>query len=101
MNRVAGELITDKNRVVLVNAPEKEGITVPTEAELTAVFAAVSQKEITPYEDAVSEEPLIAAPPDPGTGAEAPLALQPRTLSRQAFRKAYPPMGTNLAQCSR
>jgi zinc protease len=70
VNRVAGELITDKNRVVLVNAPEKEGITVPTETELAAVFATVSQKEITPYEDAVSEEPLIAAPPTPGLIAE-------------------------------
>jgi zinc protease len=66
VNRLSDELIADKNRVVLVNAPEKAETTVPAETELAAVFTSVSQKEFTPYEDAVSEEPLIAAAPIPG-----------------------------------
>lgn len=60
--RVTGEA----DRVVLVSAPEKEGVAVPTEADLRAVFADVEAKEIEPYDDAVSAAPLVAEPPAPG-----------------------------------
>jgi zinc protease len=65
VNRVARELITDGNRVVMVSAPEKEGVRVPTEAELAAVFRAVAAKEIAAYEETVSDEPLLAVVPAP------------------------------------
>ncbi len=66
VNQLADELITDQNRVVTVNAPEKEGVTVPGKEDLQAVFNQVEQKSIEPYEDAVSEEPLISDIPGPG-----------------------------------
>lgn len=66
VNRVAGDAISERNRVVLVNAPEKAEESVPTEAALSGVFERVSQKEIAPYRDSVSEEPLLATPPVPG-----------------------------------
>lgn len=71
VNRQAGELLTDHNRVVLVNMPEKEGVAVPSEAELQAVFQKAARVTVTPYLDQVSEAPLLPASPLPGKiGAE-------------------------------
>src|SRR5690606_41093179 len=50
-----------------LQAPEKDGLTLPTEAELLAVFDAVRAKDIAPYEDVVADAPLVATPPAPGT----------------------------------
>ena len=66
VNRLAEELITDHNRVVLLSTPEKDDANIPSEASLLAVFENVTQKEITAYVDEVSDEPLIATPPTPG-----------------------------------
>ncbi|MDE2999773.1 MAG: insulinase family protein [Gemmatimonadota bacterium] len=66
VNRLAGEWITSHNRVVLVDGPEKQGVTMPTEEELTAVIARVDEMEIEPYEDAASARPLVETPPAPG-----------------------------------
>lgn len=67
INALVDEWITNTNRVVLVNAPEKEGVAVPSEADLLTVIEQVQQKEIAPYEENVSDEPLIANIPEPGT----------------------------------
>lgn len=64
VNALAQELVSEANRVVLVSAPE--GGEVPDEAQLRQVLAAVEAKDLEPYEDAVSAEPLVAAPPAPG-----------------------------------
>ena len=66
VNRLAGEWITERNRVVLVDGPEKQGVTMPTRDELAAVIASVNDKSIEPYEDAASERPLVERPPAPG-----------------------------------
>lgn len=66
VNRLSGELLTDHNRVVLATMPEKEGVAVPTEAELQAVFRKAAGATITPYVDQVSEAPLIPVSPLPG-----------------------------------
>ncbi|MGW8265288.1 MAG: M16 family metallopeptidase [Longimicrobiales bacterium] len=65
VNRVAARWTVDRNRVVLVNSPEKEGLAIPTEAELAAVFQEVSAAEIAPYEDTATDEPLLATLPSP------------------------------------
>ena len=65
VNALAGEWTSDSNRVIMVNAPEKEGLVVPDEKDLMEVFARVEQKEITPYEEEVSDEPLVAQVPEP------------------------------------
>jgi zinc protease len=52
--------------VVLVDAPDKAGVPVPTEAEVLAAFDAVKAKTITPYADVVASAPLLATPPTPG-----------------------------------
>jgi len=67
VNALVREWVTDRNRVVVVQAPKKEGLAVPTSNELLAVFAAVESKEIAPYRDVVVEDALVSNPPAPGT----------------------------------
>lgn len=66
INRVGREWITTRNRVVLVNAPEKEGFQVPDEESLLAVLQSVADIEIQPYEDDVRDLPLMPSLPEPG-----------------------------------
>jgi zinc protease len=70
VNRVAEEWMVDRNRVVLVNSPEKEGLEIPTEEELAAVFNEVVAAEVAPYEDTATDEPLLATPPTPSPVVE-------------------------------
>ena len=65
VNGLAGEWLSDSNRVILVNAPEKAGVNVPDEESVLAVINAVREKEIEPYVDEVSEKPFIEKPPTP------------------------------------
>jgi zinc protease len=67
VNSLARTWITRENRVVAVSAPEKTGVHVPSSTELAGVFQDVEQANITPYVDAVTDEPLVAQPPRPGT----------------------------------
>jgi len=53
------------SRVVTVEAPRKDGLAVPTEAELAAVMAAVQARDIPAYVDAVVDEPLVPQVPAP------------------------------------
>jgi zinc protease len=65
-NRLAREWITPHNRVVTVSAPEKAGMTPPTETELIAVFSGVAGKTIVAYADTLSARALVARAPAPG-----------------------------------
>ena len=67
VNRVADEWLTDEDRVVVVSAPEKEGLEAPADADLLAVVQAVESAPVEPWRDEVSSGPLVAAPPSPGT----------------------------------
>jgi len=66
VNRLAGEWMTERNRVVMVNAPDKPGVKVPDAAELQAALDGVKHEEIAPYVDTVSQAPLMAQLPEPG-----------------------------------
>ena len=65
VNQQAVALADNQNRDVLVIAPEKEGLTLPTADELTAVFAEVQAQTIEPYVDTVTDAELMAEPPAP------------------------------------
>ena len=65
VNKLADKYIRDDNLVITVNVPEKEGVKVPVEEELLAIFKAVENKEIAAYVDEVSDEPLLATIPEP------------------------------------
>ncbi len=66
VNALAKEWVPDRNRVVLVNAPEKAGLTIPDQAKLSAVITSAVRKDVTPYVDAVDTQPLLDTVPTPG-----------------------------------
>jgi len=65
VNRLAREWITDRNRVILANAPEKEGVSAPGEQAIRAVFEKVKGLEVAAYADSVSDAPLVERMPAP------------------------------------
>jgi zinc protease len=67
VNRRAREWVTDGNRVVLVNVPEKPSVNIPEQEELAAVFESVNQTSIQPYVDKVSDQPLVDHVPAAGS----------------------------------
>jgi zinc protease len=66
VNRLASVLLTNDNRVVILSAPKKESVKVPTEAELLTVVNAASTRQTEPYIDKVSTTPLVSKPPTAG-----------------------------------
>ncbi|MFQ5650174.1 MAG: M16 family metallopeptidase [bacterium] len=67
VNELANKWIRDDNRVVTVSTPEKEETPLPSEQSLLTVFEKVNGLAIEPYVDAVTNQPLVANPPTPGT----------------------------------
>ncbi len=66
INALANQLISNDNRVIIVNAPEKEGLVIPGEKEIMAVASSVDGMELTPYEDIISGTSLMAELPASG-----------------------------------
>ena len=61
VNMAAKQLYGDENLVIFYTAPQKEGLAVPTEADLTAVLSAVKTAEIEAPKATVTNEPLMDA----------------------------------------
>jgi zinc protease len=70
VNAVSAELMEKANRVVLVNSPDKEGLAIPSEKDLTAIMDKVQSEKITAYEDKVNQQPLVGNLPKPGKVVE-------------------------------
>ncbi len=51
VNLLADKWITDNNRVIVVQAPEKDDIIIPSENDLTALISQVEKSDLSPYED--------------------------------------------------
>ena len=66
INQIFAQYIKPDNRVLLALFPEKDGVALPTEAELAQVIAAVDAETIEAYVDNVKSEPLIANLPVAG-----------------------------------
>ena len=67
VNSLIKEWITDRNRVIVVQAPEKPSVKVPSKQQVLDVFAAVRAKDLKAYEDRVADASLIPNMPTPGT----------------------------------
>ncbi|HBY18333.1 MAG TPA: insulinase family protein [Candidatus Marinimicrobia bacterium] len=63
---VSEGLMTEENRIILVEMPEKEGLPVPTKDEINTIFEKVAASQIEPYTETALTEPLIAKLPEPG-----------------------------------
>lgn len=70
LNALARQWITRENRVILLSAPEKEGVAVPGEPQLLAVFERVAEQPLEPYVDDTLDRPLLAQKPEPGRVVE-------------------------------
>ncbi|MGD2216039.1 MAG: insulinase family protein [Gemmatimonadales bacterium] len=115
VNRLARQWISEDNRVILADGPEKEGVEIPSEDELLAVFEAVESADIEAYVDAASEAPLVPVVPEPAEIVEVEeieeLGVQRWTLANgvrvllkptdfkddEILFSAWSPGGTSLA----
>lgn len=70
VNKFASELIIEENTVVVVMAPEKEDVIIPTEEEVLQMYQQANKKEVAPYIDKVSDKPLISEMPAKGKVAK-------------------------------
>jgi zinc protease len=65
INKLADKWIQEKNSVVLVNAPEKKDVKIPSVDELKNIFEKISNSDLKAYEDKFLNSPLIDTPPAP------------------------------------
>ncbi|HDO06407.1 MAG TPA: insulinase family protein, partial [Bacteroidetes bacterium] len=66
VDNMAKHWITDSNMVVLITAPQKKGVKVPTKQEVMTIFETEKTMKLKPYVDKVLRAPLIAHAIKPG-----------------------------------
>ncbi len=66
VNELAQYFIRDRNEVIVVSAPEKEGITLPSDNELLALVQTYKSKEVENYEDKQLGNKLMTDLPEKG-----------------------------------
>ena len=85
LNNEAETYFTDENMVVTITGPEKEGITIPSEADIKKVLVKYKSVKIDPYIDLLAGKKLIEKEPVPGkvvkTSANKVLGTTEWTLS--------------------
>ena len=67
VNEAVKRLITDKNQILLLYAPDKEGLSLPTEQELEQVVLAAQRLDYSAYTEAALDEQLIKVLPQSGS----------------------------------
>jgi zinc protease len=115
VNKLAKEWFPDRNRMVIVQAPEKAGVVIPDQSKLAAVLKAATTKDLKAYVDTVSTAALLDSSPTPGnvtkTGAKESIGvtewelsngvkviLKPTTFKEdEVVFRATSPGGTSLA----
>jgi len=115
VNGLAKQWAPDDNRVVMVNAPEKPGLTIPDQSKLAGVIASASRKDLTAYVDTVGTQPLLDNAPPRGEIVKTAtkdafgvtewelsngvkVVLKPTTFKEdEVLFQAFSPGGTSLA----
>jgi zinc protease len=67
LNSLAQSLISKENRVIIVTAPEKEELEIPTEEDIQKIIKQVDINRVEPYQDKVLADKLMTALPKPGS----------------------------------
>ncbi len=67
VNAAVRELITDQNQVVVMYAPDKEGVILPSEAQVEQVILATQRLNYAPYTEQQLADNLMGQLPQPGT----------------------------------
>lgn len=70
MNAMAGKFISDQNRVIVIEGPDKEKTTLPNQATVLSWLSAAGNN-LTPYVDNVSTKPLLDKMPIPSATVRA------------------------------
>ena len=114
VNRLAAGWITDENRIVLVRAPIKDSVPLPTEASILAVFDKAVKAPVVAYTETLSDDALVDNLRPAGTIVSTrarPVGVSEWTLSNgakvlvkptdfkadQILFSAYSPGGISLA----
>jgi zinc protease len=115
INALAGDWFPERNRLVVVQAPEGAGVVLPTQAQLADVVKTASARRSDPYVDSVVRQTLMDAPPQAGTIVRttarpeagitewtlsngATVILKPTTLrADQILFRAFAPGGSSIA----
>ncbi len=66
VNRAVHELVTDKNQVCVLYAPDKEEVNLPTESQLEQTILTAQQQTYDPYQEEQLAEHFINKLPQPG-----------------------------------
>jgi len=66
VNALADKWITNDNLALVITAPEKEGVKVPTKEDVLSIIEKAKQEEIGPYVDTFIESPLVQNEPKGG-----------------------------------
>ena len=66
VNALAGTSFTARDRVVLVAAPAKPDVQLPTAQEMLGVYDVTANAKLTAYVDSTSNDALVPNPPPPG-----------------------------------
>ncbi|MDR2628311.1 MAG: insulinase family protein [Dysgonamonadaceae bacterium] len=66
VNRYMEEMLGNRNVVIALTCPEKEGLTYPSESDLSAWFDEIRTEPVEAYTDNVSREPLLSELPGGG-----------------------------------
>jgi zinc protease len=68
VNGVAKNWVTEKgqNAVIVVQAPQKDSASLPTEDTIRKIFNTVQNMKLEPYKDKTVDKPLMASKPTPG-----------------------------------
>ena len=66
VNSLTAAYITNTNRDILIEAPDKDKRTLPDEATVNSWLSAVEAENLSPYKDEVSALPLLSAAPVAG-----------------------------------
>ncbi len=65
INAIVTQLIQEKNMCISIGAPEKEGLTYPSEERLLEIAQHISTQELEAYEDKALSAPLMSHLPKP------------------------------------
>lgn len=66
INQYIAQIIGEKNIVLALSGPEKDGLVYPTESELLEIFNKARSQKVEPYKEEVNNDPLIPELPAPG-----------------------------------
>ncbi len=59
VNKLASNWISDSNRVIIAQSPQKDSLKIPTREELLAVFDRASKTQVTAYTENLSTDALL------------------------------------------